>query len=82
MDTDHAIFDAMIGQGWTLMAASDDQGSAGDCGNANRVSYPASDPDVIAVGGTTLSFYSDGTFASETGWQGSTYTGACSQNNR
>jgi len=81
MDIDHAIFDSMIGQGWTLMAASDDQGSAGDCGNAQRVSYPASDPDVIAVGGTTLSFNSDGTFASETGWQGSTYTGACSQNN-
>ncbi len=81
MDTDHAIFDSMIGQGWTLMAASDDQGAAADCGNANRVSYPASDPDVIAVGGTSLAFNSDGTFNSETGWQGGTYAGACSSNN-
>ncbi len=54
MDTDHAIFNAMLGQGWTLAAASGEQGAAGGCGNADRVIYPASDPDFIAVGGTTL----------------------------
>lgn len=81
MDTDHAIFNAMLGQGWTLAAASGDQGAAGGCGNADRVIYPASDPDFIAVGGTTLSLYSDGTFFSENAWQGGTSSGSCSSNN-
>ena len=81
MDTDHAIFDSMIGQGWTLMAATGDQGAAAGCGDANAIQYPSSDPDVVAVGGTTLSLYSDGTFFSETGWQGGTSAGSCSSNN-
>ncbi len=81
MDTDHAIFNSMIGQGWTLMAATGDQGAAAGCGNANAIQYPSSDPDIVAVGGTTLSLNSDGTFNSETGWAGSTFSGACSSNN-
>ena len=81
MDTDHAIFNQMIGQGWTLMAATGDQGSAAGCGNAEAVQYPSSDPDILAVGGTTLSLYSDGSLYSETGWQGSTFSGACASNN-
>jgi len=81
MDTDHAIFNSMIGQGWTLMAATGDQGSAAGCSNAQAIQYPSSDPDIVAVGGTTLSLYSDGSLFSETGWQGATYSGACSQNN-
>jgi len=81
MDTDHAIFDAMVGQGWTLMAATGDQGAAAGCGDANAIQYPASDPDIVAVGGTTLSLYSDGSFLSETGWQGGTFSGACASNN-
>ena len=81
MDTDHAIFNSMIGQGWTLMAATGDQGAAAGCGDANAIQYPSSDPDIVAVGGTTLSLNSDGTFSSETGWQGSTFSGACSSNN-
>ena len=31
MDTDHNIFDAMIGQGWTLTAATGDHGAYDDC---------------------------------------------------
>ena len=81
MDTDHAIFNSMIGQGWTLMAATGDQGAAAGCGDANAIQYPSSDPDIVAVGGTTLSLFSDGTLSSETGWQGSTFSGACSSNN-
>jgi len=80
MNTDHAIFNSMLGQGWTMMAASGDSGAVDGCGNARRVDYPSSDPDFVAVGGTSLALYSDGTFYSETGWQGGTFAGACSEN--
>ena len=80
MDTDHGIFNSMLGQGWTLMAASGDQGATADCDDADLVQYPSSDPDVVAVGGTSLALYSNGTFYSETGWQGATWSGACASN--
>jgi hypothetical protein len=80
MDTDHAIFNAMLGQGWTLLALSHDYGATGGCDAALRVTYPGSDPDVVSVGGTSLALYGDGTFASETAWEGSTWSGACSHN--
>ena len=80
MDTDHAIFNSMLGQGWTLMALSHDYGATGGCDAALRVTYPGSDPDVVSVGGTSLALYGDGTFASETAWEGGTWSGACSHN--
>ena len=40
MDTDHGIFNAMIGQGWTLVAASGDYGATADCLNQDAVLYP------------------------------------------
>jgi len=80
MDTDHNIFNAMLGQGWTILALSHDYGATGGCDDALRVTYPASDPDIIAVGGTSLALYGDGTFASETAWQGGTASGSCSRN--
>ena len=80
MDTDHAIFNSMLGQGWTIMALSHDYGATGGCDAALRVTYPGSDPDVVSVGGTSLALYGDGTFASETAWEGSTWSGACSHN--
>jgi hypothetical protein len=70
MDTDHAIFDSMVGQGWTLVAAAGDQGATAGCGDADAVSYPASDPDVVAAGGTTLSLFSGPIFDDEVGWSG------------
>lgn len=55
--------------GATMFAASGDAGSS--CGtsppSAPLVSYPASDPSVVAVGGTNLAEGSDGSFA-ETAW--------------
>jgi len=80
MDTDHAIFNSMLGQGWTIMALSHDYGATGGCDAALRVTYPGSDPDAVSVGGTSLGLYSDGTFASETAWQGGTSSGSCSSN--
>ncbi len=40
--------------------------SAGDSGLPAQ--YPSSSPNVISVGGTTLTFNTNGTLASETGW--------------
>jgi hypothetical protein len=74
----HGIFNSMVGQGWTLVAASGDGGATSDC-NTLSVDYPASDPDVVGVGGTTL-YTGPGGFSSETGWTGGTFSGACSVN--
>jgi hypothetical protein len=80
MDTDDATFKSMVGQGWTLMAASGDKGATAGCDDALRVQHPSSDPYVVGVGGTSLAFYNNGTFDFETGWQGSTGSGACAGN--
>jgi subtilase family serine protease len=48
--------------------------SSGD--NGLGAEYPASSPYVIAVGGTTLTFDTNGNLVSETGWSGS--GGGCS----
>ncbi len=80
MDTYHAIFNQMVGQGWTLMTASGDRGATDDCANVT-VSYPAADPDVIGVGGTLLTLFNDGTFSSEVAWTGGTAAQSCSKNN-
>lgn len=69
MDARHNIFNQMTGQGWTLVTASGDRGSTDDCATVS-VSYPATDPNFVAAGGTTLSLFSDGTFSNETGWSG------------
>jgi subtilase family serine protease len=85
MDSRHGIFNSMIGQGWTLFAASGDRGASDDCNFESpahtSVAYPGSDPDVISAGGTTLYLFSNGTYNTEVAWQGGTYTGACKANN-
>jgi len=73
MDTDDAIFSQMIGQGWTLVAASGDQGATAGCANfniADAVQFPSSDPNVVAAGGSTLSLDANSNFLSEVGWTG------------
>ncbi|HVO36769.1 MAG TPA: hypothetical protein VMT01_01195 [Candidatus Acidoferrum sp.] len=54
------------GHGVIFFAASGDQGE--------NASWPASSPNVVGVGGTTLNFRSDGSVASETVWNDSGYT--------
>lgn len=49
--------------GVTFVASSGDSGAP--------ISWPSSSPNVLAVGGTTLSVASDGTWLGETGWSGS-----------
>jgi subtilase family serine protease len=75
----HPIFNTMVGQGWTLVAASGDSGATDDCAH-DSVDYPASDPDFIAAGGTTLELYSNGDYDSEIGWQGNTGPKSCATN--
>ncbi|MDX6242402.1 MAG: hypothetical protein QOE76_125 [Frankiales bacterium] len=59
-------------QGITVLASSGDSGAAQvDCtgtGAALAASYPASDPRVTGVGGTTLNAALDGTWLGETAW--------------
>ncbi|MGD0137608.1 MAG: hypothetical protein ABSD28_01940 [Tepidisphaeraceae bacterium] len=47
-------------QGVTFLAGAGDSGAPGD--------YPAYSPNVVAVGGTTLTINSDGSYGGETGW--------------
>jgi kumamolisin len=77
MNTDHAIFNSMVGQGWTLVTDSDDKGAFADCSHVS-VEYPASDPDVMSAGGTDLQ--AAGGFSSETAWIGATGAGSCATN--
>ena len=81
MDSRDNIFSEMVGEGWTLMAASGDRGATDDCTNRVDAAYPATDPNVIGVGGTYLQLYSNSTFDYEVAWQGGSYSGACSHNN-
>ncbi len=91
MDSRHNIFNNMVGQGWTLIAASGDRGSSDDCyldKNTNTyntahesVAYPGSDYDVLAAGGTKLQVYNDGSWDYEHAWDGGTGFGACGHNN-
>lgn len=42
--------------------------ASGDSGGGEGVDYPAASPDVVAVGGTSLSFDSGGNLTAETAW--------------
>jgi hypothetical protein len=70
MNTADSIFSSMVGQGWTLMAASGDQGASAGCGNATAVQFPSSDPNIVAAGGTTLSLSSGPFYNYEVAWSG------------
>ena len=48
--------------GVTFLAATGDQGTPG--------TYPAFSPKVVAVGGTSITYASDGTYSTETAWSG------------
>jgi subtilase family serine protease len=46
--------------------------ASGDSGAWSGVMYPAASPDVLAVGGTTLTLSASGSYGSESGWSDST----------
>jgi hypothetical protein len=64
------IFASMVGQGWTLVVASGDSGAVASCVAHDAVSFPASDPYVVAAGGSNLNLAAGPTYQSETGWSG------------
>ncbi len=78
MQAQNNIFSKMAGEGWTLIAASGDQGATGACSDALLISSPSSDPNVIAAGGTELGLGSGSSY--EVTWTGSTKKGSCSKN--
>ena len=46
--------------------------ASGDYGAWSGVTYPSASPNVLAVGGTTLTLSASGSYGSESGWSGST----------
>jgi hypothetical protein len=74
MDTDHGIFNSMIGQGWTLVAFSGDWGAVSwggsSCTLQDAVTYPGSDPDIVSTGGSSLQLSQGPIFDDELGWTG------------
>jgi Pro-kumamolisin, activation domain/Divergent InlB B-repeat domain len=73
----HNVFNQMIGEGWSIMVAAGDHGSTTGCQDHVAVSNPASDPDVTAVGGTTLDLnYMQ--YLDESAWTGGSY--GCAEN--
>lgn len=75
LDAMHNAFQEGAAQGQAFFAAAGDDGAYdqsadtqnGDS-NALSVDYPASDPYVTGVGGTTLDAAADGTYQEETAW--------------
>ncbi|MDA0178789.1 S53 family peptidase [Solirubrobacter phytolaccae] len=72
----HEKFLRLAAAGVNVFVASGDAGAMPDAGGqsatgALQVEYQASDPYVIAVGGTTLRLDEDGTVVEETAWSGS-----------
>lgn len=67
ISAENLIFKQMVAQGQSLYAASGDSGAYDD-GIVLSVDDPASQPLVVAVGGTTLNTNANGSYSSETTW--------------
>jgi pseudomonalisin len=74
MAAEDQIFATAVAQGQTFSVSSGDEG-AYECNNRGypdgstySISWPASSPNVVAIGGTTLYTNSSGGWASETVW--------------
>jgi len=79
----HASFQHAAAVGTTFYFSSGDGGANSACdprspqpGCGNKPSYPADDPYVVSVGGTSLPTNGDGTYGAESAWSGS--GGGCS----
>ena len=70
----HDSTSQMVSEGITVLSASGDWGGHGCDYNGDNstvtVDYPASDPNVTGVGGTTLTTGSGGSYAAEKVWNG------------
>jgi hypothetical protein len=66
------VINAMAAKGWAIAAASGDHGATDDCATFS-VGFPASSPNLVAAGGTTLVLTNNGgvpQFQSEGAWNG------------
>lgn len=72
------VFSAMVGEGWTLVAASGDQGATAGCSNIDAVQFPSSDPNVVGAGGTELNMGAGDLW--EVAWTGGNTASACDNN--
>lgn len=63
----HQLFSTMTSHGTTVFASSGDSGASTCCNS----SYPATDPLVVAVGGTTLNLNASASYVNEDTWSGS-----------
>jgi subtilase family serine protease len=63
----HQLFTTITSHGTTVFASSGDSGASACC----DVSYPASDPLIVAIGGTSLQLDNSSSYVSETAWSGS-----------
>jgi len=74
MKTDNASFAQMAAEGITIFAGSGDDGAygynLGGCGGTQKlqIGFPPSDPNVTAVGGTTLNATAQYKYKSESAW--------------
>jgi len=73
----HALYADAARQGVTVLAASGDDGTTGPDLSVKNLypypvaQYPASDPYVLAIGGTRLLYSAGGRLSGETAWTGS-----------
>lgn len=63
----HQLFETIASHGTVAVASSGDSGASSCC----NIQYPASDPLVLAVGGTSLTLSSDASYSHESAWTGS-----------
>jgi kumamolisin len=69
IESTNQLFTAMAAYGVSLFASSGDHGAYGDNDSTQQVMYPASDPNVTGVGGTSLYLNATtGAIKSETAW--------------
>jgi kumamolisin len=68
--TDAEYYAFIVSAGVTIFASTGDNGST-DGGTSNHVEFPASDPNVTAAGGTTVTINGSNVITSETAWSGS-----------
>lgn len=68
----HGTLQSAASKGVTIFASSGDYGDH-PCQSSHSVGtvYPASDPNITSVGGTSLTLAADGGYGSETAWSGS-----------
>jgi kumamolisin len=62
------IFARAVAQGVNIMVASGDSGNDGCQDGGTDADWPAAHPDVVGVGGTSLTLNTDNTIQAESGW--------------